>query len=120
MRNINLRYVDEAYDENGLLTKFDITMPDNFNFAYDVVDDIAINDPERTAMVWCNPEGEEHTFTFADMKTWSGQDGELHGGLRHRPRRLRHGHPAPPLPVLVHDAGPGEAGSGGGARPPSC
>ncbi len=71
MRNINLRYVDEAYDENGLLTKFDITMPDNFNFAYDVVDDIAINDPERTAMVWCNPEGEEHTFTFADMKTWS-------------------------------------------------
>ena len=71
MRNINLRYVDEAYDENGLLTKFDITMPDNFNFAYDVVDDIAINDPERTAMVWCNPEGEEHVFTFADMKTWS-------------------------------------------------
>lgn len=46
MRNINLRYVDEAYDENGLLTKFDITMPDNFNFAYDVVDDIAINDPD--------------------------------------------------------------------------
>ena len=71
MRNINLRYVDEAYDENGLLTKFDITMPDDFNFAYDVVDDIAINDPERTAMVWCNPEGEEHVFTFADMKTWS-------------------------------------------------
>ena len=71
MRNINLRYVDEAYDENGLLTKFDITMPDDFNFAYDVVDDIAINDPERTAMVWCNPEGEEHAFTFADMKTWS-------------------------------------------------
>ena len=71
MRNINLRYVDEAYDENGLLTKFDITMPDNFNFAYDVVDDIAINDPERTAMVWCNPEGEEHVFTFADMKTLS-------------------------------------------------
>ena len=71
MRNINLRYVDEAYDENGLLTRFDITMPDNFNFAYDVVDDIAINDPERTAMVWCNPEGEEHVFTFADMKTWS-------------------------------------------------
>ena len=36
MRNINLRYVDEAHDENGLLTRFDITMPDNFNFAYDV------------------------------------------------------------------------------------
>ena len=22
-------------------------------------------------MVWCNPEGEEHVFTFADMKEWS-------------------------------------------------
>ena len=22
-------------------------------------------------MVWCNPEGEEHVFTFADMKYWS-------------------------------------------------
>lgn len=22
-------------------------------------------------MIWCNPEGEEHVFTFADMKTWS-------------------------------------------------
>ena len=71
MRNINLRYVDEAYDENGLLTKFDVHYPDNFNFGYDVVDDIAINDPERRAMIWCNPEGEEHIFTFADMKRWS-------------------------------------------------
>ena len=71
MRNINLRYVDEAYDENGLLTKFDVHYPDNFNFGYDVVDDIAINDPDRRAMIWCNPEGEEHIFTFADMKRWS-------------------------------------------------
>ncbi|MCI8468784.1 MAG: AMP-binding protein, partial [Eggerthellaceae bacterium] len=71
MRDINLRYVDEAYDDNGLLTKFDVIAPDDFNFAYDVVDDIAVNDPDRRAMVWCNPEGEEHVFTFADMKTWS-------------------------------------------------
>ncbi len=71
MRNINLRYVDEAYSEDGVLTKFDIHAPDNFNFAYDVVDDIAVNDPSRRAMIWCNPEGEQHTFTFADMKCWS-------------------------------------------------
>ena len=71
MRNINLRYVDETYDENGVLQTFDVHYPDNFNFAYDIVDDIAVNDPERRAMVWCNPEGEEHVFTFADMKRWS-------------------------------------------------
>ena len=71
MRNINLRYVNEAYDEDGVLSSFEVSCPASFNFGYDVVDDIAENDPDRRAMVWCNPEGEEHVFTFADMKRWS-------------------------------------------------
>ena len=71
MRNINLRYVNEAYDEGGVLVSFDVNCPADFNFGYDVVDDIAANDPDRRAMVWCNPEGENHVFTFADMKRWS-------------------------------------------------
>lgn len=71
MRNINLRYVDETYAPDGQLETFSVHYPDNFNFGYDVVDDIAMNDPDRRAMVWCNPEGEEHIFTFADMKRWS-------------------------------------------------
>ena len=71
MRNINERYVVETYDDNGVLVDFDVTYPDTFNFGYDIVDDIAVNDPDRRAMVWCNPEGEEHVFTFADMKKWS-------------------------------------------------
>ena len=71
MRNINLRFVEETYDEEGLLTDFAVKCPESFNFGYDVVDDIALADPDRRAMVWCNPEGEEHAFTFADMKEWS-------------------------------------------------
>lgn len=71
MRNINLRYVDEEYDDNGVLVRFEPHVPADYNFAYDIVDDIAEADPERHAMVWCNPEGEEHTFTFADIKYWS-------------------------------------------------
>lgn len=71
MRNINLRYVDETYAPDGQLETFSVHYPDSFNFGYDVVDDIAMNDPDRRAMVWCNPEGEEHIFTFADMKRWS-------------------------------------------------
>ena len=71
MRNINERYVDESFDDKGLLARFRANYPDSFNFAYDIVDDIATNDPDRPAMVWCNPEGEEHRFTFADMKYWS-------------------------------------------------
>ncbi len=71
MRNINLRYVHEEYDADGVLTSFVPDVPDDYNFAYDVVDDIAVNDPDRRAMIWLNPEGEEHVFTFADMKQWS-------------------------------------------------
>lgn len=71
MRNLNLRYVEETYDDQGLLASFKVNCPEDFNFGYDVVDDIAQNDPLRRAMVWCNPEGEEHVFTFADMRYWS-------------------------------------------------
>ena len=64
MRNINLRYVKETYD-------LDIDCPDDFNFGYDIVDDIAVNDPERVAMVWEHENGECRRFTFADIKRLS-------------------------------------------------
>ena len=81
MRNINLRYVEETYDEQGVLTNFDVHYPENFNFGYDVVDDIGVNDPDRRAMVWCNPEGEEHVFTFGDMKRWSDKTANYFASL---------------------------------------
>ena len=71
MRNINLRYVKETYDENGLLKHLDIDCPDDFNFGYDIVDDIAVNDPQRLAMVWEHENGECKKFTFADIKRLS-------------------------------------------------
>lgn len=67
MRDINLRYVEERYDESGIISRFGLHYPADFNFGYD----IAAAEPDRRAMVWCNPEGEEHTFTFGDMKRWS-------------------------------------------------
>ena len=71
MRNINLRYIRETFDEKGLLTHLDIDCPDDFNFAYDIVDDIAINDPDRRALIWVNEAGDEKIFTFADIKRQS-------------------------------------------------
>ncbi|MDR3148947.1 MAG: AMP-binding protein [Oscillospiraceae bacterium] len=73
MRNINVRYADELYDAGGVLKSYKLKYPDNYNFGYDVVDDIGINDPNRRAMVWLNPAGEEHTFSFGDMKKLSDQ-----------------------------------------------
>ena len=71
MRNINLRYVKETYDKDGLLEHLDIDCPDDFNFGYDIVDDIAVNDPQRVALVWEHENGDCKKFTFADIKRLS-------------------------------------------------
>jgi len=70
MLNKYLPKVDfESYED--FYENFRINLPGNFNYAYDVVDEIAANDPDRIAMVWCNAAGEEATFTFAQMKYYS-------------------------------------------------
>ena len=71
MRNINQRYIREAFDSDGVLENLRIVCPDDFNFGYDIVDDIAVNDPTRRALVWQHENGEERTFTFADIKKLS-------------------------------------------------
>jgi acetyl-CoA synthetase len=57
--------------------KFEILTPENFNFAYDVVDQIASETPDRTAMVWCDDKGNEATFTFGQMKHYSDKAANL-------------------------------------------
>lgn len=52
---------------------FKINLPGNFNYAYDVVDEIAAETPDRVAMVWCDPSGAEATFTFQQMKEYSNR-----------------------------------------------
>lgn len=73
MIGINEKYVNEVYDENGLLKEFSVNVPDDFNFAYDIVDVLADREPDKKALIWCNPEEEEHTFTFADIKKYSNR-----------------------------------------------
>lgn len=71
--SIYQRYCHEITDEYGNLEKLTLDYPDNFNFGYDVVDKIADEAPGKRALVWCNVEGEEHIFTFSDIKKYSNQ-----------------------------------------------
>ena len=48
-------------------TEEEITYPENFNFGWDVVSRIASRTPEKRALIWCNDEGDERTFTFGDI-----------------------------------------------------
>ena len=65
------RFVDETIDSNGMLTDIAFKYADNFNFAYDVVDEIAKKSPDKRAMVWLSKDKEERVFTFGDMKKYS-------------------------------------------------
>lgn len=46
-------------------------VPDNFNFAYDVVDVIARETPEKLAIIWVDDSGEKRNFTFKQLSEMS-------------------------------------------------
>ncbi len=67
------KFCRETTDADGRLLKIAIDYPENFNFGYDVVDAIAEQTPDKTALVWCNTEQESHIFSFADIRRYSNQ-----------------------------------------------
>ena len=67
------RFVNESFDENGILNKFELDLPDNFNFSYDVIDELAEIAPDKVAMLWVNEAGDEQSFTYKDLKEKSNQ-----------------------------------------------
>lgn len=65
-----LKQIDfQSYED--FRSGFSINIPDTFNFAWDVVDEIAALTPEKKAMVWCDDNANEAFFTFARMKYYS-------------------------------------------------
>ena len=52
---------------------FQIDVPADFNFGYDVVDEWARVEPEKPALLWCNDAGEERHFTFTDISKLSNK-----------------------------------------------
>ena len=50
---------------------FHVNIPDNFNFAYDIVDEWAKTNPDKVALCWSNEEGEHIDFTFKNIKEQS-------------------------------------------------
>ena len=58
-------------DYKDFYNNFRLNVPENFNYAYDVVDEYARLEPDKRALVWCDDRGEERIFTFADIKRLS-------------------------------------------------
>ena len=64
-------------DYNDFYNNFKLTVPENYNFAYDVVDEYARLEPTKRALVWCDDLGGERIFSFSDIKTISDKTANL-------------------------------------------
>ena len=58
----------EDYNKN-----LEFIIPENFNFAYDVMDAWAEEKPEGLAILWTNDQGEEIRTTFGELKEQTDQ-----------------------------------------------
>ncbi len=73
MEALYQKFSHAEFDKNGQITKFSLEYPSNFNFAYDVVDAIAAEEPNKRAVVWCDDEGNDRTLTFGEISRLSSQ-----------------------------------------------
>ena len=58
----------EDYNKN-----LEFIIPENFNFAYDVMDAWAAEAPEKMAILWTNDQGEEIRTTYGELKEQTDQ-----------------------------------------------
>ena len=56
---------------------FEIPAPEYYNFAYDCIDQMAVKERNREAMIWVNQDGQERRFTFYDFSRLSNQAANL-------------------------------------------
>ncbi len=70
---ISEQFVKTIEDENGCLKAISFKNEDKFNFAFDCVDAIANNTPDKLAMLHIDKNKLTRTFTFNDMKRRSNQ-----------------------------------------------
>lgn len=67
------KYVKETINDKGILTDISFNIPEDFNFAFDVVDVLATRNPNKEAMMWVSETGKERSFTFADIRDYSNK-----------------------------------------------
>lgn len=67
------KFITPKLDEKGRLLSLDFHPAPDYNFAYDVVDELAKITPEKLAMIWLSETKEEKFFTFKDIAEYSNK-----------------------------------------------
>ncbi|RYD04846.1 hypothetical protein N752_13040 [Desulforamulus aquiferis] len=65
IRNYLPRTEFESYED--FKENFKIEVPEDFDFARDIVDRWAEYEPDKRALVYCNDEGFERSFSFSEL-----------------------------------------------------
>ena len=65
----------DSYED--FFANYHCTVPDNFNFAYDVVDEWAALQAEKLALLWTSDDKTVKRYTFSDMKRLSDKAANL-------------------------------------------
>ena len=67
------KFIDVTENEYGTPTSITFKNTEHFNFAFDLVDELAAREPEKLAMLHISKDKTERRFTFKDMKRASAQ-----------------------------------------------
>ena len=67
------KFTDVELDDNGTPISIKFKNTEKFNFAYDVVDEIAKKEPEKLALLHIDRDNVERRFTFKDIKKYSSK-----------------------------------------------
>ncbi|MCL1849142.1 MAG: AMP-binding protein [Clostridiales bacterium] len=60
-----------SYDD--FYQNYTVTIPEQFNFGFDIIDGWAREDQNKRALVWCDDRGGEKTLTFGEMRAQSNR-----------------------------------------------
>ncbi|MDR1696049.1 MAG: AMP-binding protein [Endomicrobium sp.] len=62
---------DDFVTLEDLQKNYKLSIPDNFNFAFDCLDELAAQTPDALALLWVSNNGEEKRFTYEDIRRLS-------------------------------------------------
>lgn len=71
VQDVHMQYITEEFDENGVISRFDLVLPDSFNFAYDIIDKIGSIEHDRRGLLWCNEHGDSREFSYGELSELS-------------------------------------------------
>ncbi len=71
------KFVNVGYDERGILNKFELSCPDNFNFGYDILDKYGELEPDRPAILHIDLQENRHDFSYSQLSKLSTQAANL-------------------------------------------